>query len=175
MLTRIISSSLRDIDISDVSTHRTSGQGPRTWSDADGTSYLDRLNARKSLRRRTRQPDQHILPVISSLHEAQSQTRGDHGELLVVVRRITLPLSVILAPLSRCASGCFVERRGSEWIVADLRCVRRQDLGVKSDPEGAISAGSPIQRIQVRVSLLLPPPAVRALTVCHRARRCYRP
>lgn len=50
---------------------------------ADGTSNFDRLNARKSLRRRTRQPDQHILPVISSLHEAQSQTRRDQGQLLV--------------------------------------------------------------------------------------------
>ncbi|KAI0714548.1 hypothetical protein C8Q76DRAFT_727080 [Earliella scabrosa] len=87
------------------------------------TSTLATLNARKSLRRRTRQPDQHILPVISSLHEAQSQTRGDHGELLVVVRRITLPLSVFLAPLPGCASGCFVERGACEWIVADLACV----------------------------------------------------
>ncbi|KAI0756065.1 hypothetical protein C8Q80DRAFT_1126243 [Daedaleopsis nitida] len=48
------------------------------------TSTLATLNARKSLRRRTRQPDQHILPMISSLHEAQSQTQREPGELLDV-------------------------------------------------------------------------------------------
>ena len=42
----------------------------------DGT-MLDSLNARKSLRRRTHQGDQHILPMISSLHEAQSETHGE--------------------------------------------------------------------------------------------------
>ena len=40
----------------------------------------DRLNARKSLRKRTRQPYPHILPVLSSLHEAQSQTRRGDGD-----------------------------------------------------------------------------------------------
>ncbi|KAI1786823.1 hypothetical protein LXA43DRAFT_752308 [Ganoderma leucocontextum] len=44
------------------------------------TSTLATLNARKSLRKRTRQPDQHILPIISSLHEAQSQTQREPGE-----------------------------------------------------------------------------------------------
>ncbi|TBU26595.1 hypothetical protein BD311DRAFT_762073 [Dichomitus squalens] len=47
------------------------------------TSTLATLNARKSLRRRTYPPDQHILPVISflpSLPEAQSQTQRDLGE-----------------------------------------------------------------------------------------------
>ncbi|TBU48252.1 hypothetical protein BD309DRAFT_949988 [Dichomitus squalens] len=47
------------------------------------TSTLATLNARKSLRRRTYPPDQHILPVISSLPslpKAQSQTQRDLGE-----------------------------------------------------------------------------------------------
>ena len=44
---------------------------------------FDRLNARKSLRKRTRPSDQHILPIISSLHEAQSQTQRGPGESTV--------------------------------------------------------------------------------------------
>ncbi|KAH9911269.1 uncharacterized protein BXZ73DRAFT_108135 [Epithele typhae] len=41
------------------------------------TSTLATLNARKSLRRRTRQAHQHVLPVISSLHESQTR-QGAH-------------------------------------------------------------------------------------------------
>ncbi|KAM5533530.1 hypothetical protein V8D89_012809 [Ganoderma adspersum] len=47
------------------------------------TSTLATLNARKSLRKRTRPSDQHILPIISSLHEAQSQTQRGPGESTV--------------------------------------------------------------------------------------------
>ncbi|KAI9069690.1 hypothetical protein FKP32DRAFT_1671168 [Trametes sanguinea] len=39
------------------------------------TSTLATLNARKSLRRRTNKFDDHALPVISSLHDLESQTR----------------------------------------------------------------------------------------------------
>ncbi|KAI0352217.1 hypothetical protein OH77DRAFT_1460656 [Trametes cingulata] len=46
------------------------------------TSTLATLNARKSLRRRTRNADDHILPMISSLHEAQSETQQERPDLL---------------------------------------------------------------------------------------------
>ncbi|KAI0652742.1 hypothetical protein C8Q79DRAFT_939173 [Trametes meyenii] len=46
------------------------------------TSTLATLNARKSLRRRTNKSDDHVLPVISSLHEAQSQTQRDREDAL---------------------------------------------------------------------------------------------
>ncbi|KAI0328457.1 hypothetical protein GY45DRAFT_1003362 [Cubamyces sp. BRFM 1775] len=41
------------------------------------TSTLATLNARKSLRRRTNKLDDHVLPVISSLHDLQSHTQRD--------------------------------------------------------------------------------------------------
>ncbi|KAI0658282.1 hypothetical protein C8Q70DRAFT_917875 [Cubamyces menziesii] len=41
------------------------------------TSTLATLNARKSLRRRTNKLDDHVLPVISSLHDIQSHTQRD--------------------------------------------------------------------------------------------------
>ncbi|KAL1950915.1 hypothetical protein VTO73DRAFT_64 [Trametes versicolor] len=46
------------------------------------TSTLATLNARKSLRRRTHKVDDHILPVISSLHEAQSATQREREDVL---------------------------------------------------------------------------------------------
>ncbi|EIW63753.1 uncharacterized protein TRAVEDRAFT_54927 [Trametes versicolor FP-101664 SS1] len=46
------------------------------------TSTLATLNARKSLRRRTHKVDDHILPVISSLHEAQSATQREREDIL---------------------------------------------------------------------------------------------
>ncbi|KAI0829098.1 hypothetical protein BC628DRAFT_1362489 [Trametes gibbosa] len=46
------------------------------------TSTLATLNARKSLRRRTHKSDDHVLPVISSLHEAQSATQGERDDVL---------------------------------------------------------------------------------------------
>ena len=56
----------------------------------DMTNDRDRLNARKSLRKRTRPSDQHILPIISSLHEAQSQTQRGPGECTVRVLYVCL-------------------------------------------------------------------------------------
>ncbi|CDO76917.1 hypothetical protein BN946_scf184398.g5 [Trametes cinnabarina] len=50
------------------------------------TSTLATLNARKSLRRRTTKFDDHALPVISSLHDVESQTRRGGQDASVTVR-----------------------------------------------------------------------------------------
>ncbi|KAI0370119.1 hypothetical protein BV20DRAFT_1076209 [Pilatotrama ljubarskyi] len=51
-------------------------------SKRTSTDLPERLNARKSLRRRTRNADDHILPMISSLHEAQSETQQERPDVL---------------------------------------------------------------------------------------------
>ncbi|KAJ3006509.1 hypothetical protein NUW54_g3909 [Trametes sanguinea] len=61
------------------------------------TSTLATLNARKSLRRRTNKFDDHALPVISSLHDLESQTRrgrDHHSDFILKPETVASPARI---------------------------------------------------------------------------------
>ncbi|PIL31157.1 hypothetical protein GSI_05854 [Ganoderma sinense ZZ0214-1] len=110
------------------------------------TGLLTRLNARKSLRKRTRPSDQHILPIISSLHEAQSQTQRGPGES--TVRLGLLPSS---------SSGRRLNDVVAVTVVVDVNVMQESQL---KDPSSEPSASS-----NVNFNLSAAAAAVRIRTV----------